>query len=49
MIVGIDPDRLDAMNRHRDLLREKFHRIGDQRPEGWAFRRRNLLAVLTTT
>ena len=46
-IVGIDPDRAAAMERHREHAREQFHRIAERRDTGWVIGRRNLLAVLT--
>lgn len=45
-IVGIDPDRADVFDRHRDEIARRFHELGERRPEGWAFRRRNLVGVL---
>jgi ubiquinone/menaquinone biosynthesis C-methylase UbiE len=46
MVVGIDPDRAATMAEHREYLSEKFHRLGEQRHDGWAFLRTNLVAVL---
>lgn len=48
-IVGISPERAEAMVEHREALREKFHRIGRRHPDGWAFTRHNLVAVLDKT
>ena len=47
MLVAVDPDRADMLDAHRDRLHANFHRIGEQRPDGWAFTRRNLVALLT--
>jgi ubiquinone/menaquinone biosynthesis C-methylase UbiE len=47
-IVGIDPDRSELLVRHRDEVSRRFHELGERRPEGWAFRRRNLVCVLRT-
>ena len=47
MLVAVDPDRAGMLDEHRDRLHANFHRIGEQRPDGWAFTRRNLVALLT--
>jgi ubiquinone/menaquinone biosynthesis C-methylase UbiE len=47
-IVGIDPDRAELLQQHHDEVSRRFHEFGDRRPEGWAFRRRNLVCVLRT-
>lgn len=47
LIVGISPERAEAMEEHREVLRQKFHQIGRKRDDGWAFTRRNLVAILT--
>lgn len=47
LLVGIDPDRAAALAEHHATIHEKFHRLGERRPGGWAFRSRNLVAVLT--
>ncbi len=45
-IVGVSPERAEAMVEHRDELRAKFHRIGRKGPDGWSFTRTNLVATL---
>lgn len=45
-VVGIDPDRRVAIDEHREHCREKFHRLGTRRDDGWVFRRTNLVRVL---
>ena len=47
LAVGIDPERAAAMELHRADLDKQFHRIGERRPEGWAFIRRSLVTVAT--
>jgi ubiquinone/menaquinone biosynthesis C-methylase UbiE len=47
-IVGIDPDRAELLDQHRDEVSRRFHELGERRPDGWAFRRRNLVCVLRT-
>jgi ubiquinone/menaquinone biosynthesis C-methylase UbiE len=47
-IVGIDPDRAELLERHRDQVSRRFHELGERRPDGWAFHRRNLVCVLRT-
>ena len=46
-VVGIDPDRAAALERHREDLNEKFHRLGERRPNGWAFAHNSLVTVTT--
>lgn len=46
-IVGISPERADALAEHRAELEAKFHQIGREQAGGWAFTRRNLVAVLS--
>ena len=47
-VVGIDPDRAAALERHREDLNERFHRWGERRPDGWAFAHNSLVTVTTT-
>lgn len=44
-IVGIDPERAEAMDRHRDVARARFEQLGRRDGEHWVFERTNLLAV----
>jgi len=46
-VVGIDPDRAAALERHREDLNERFHRLGERRPNGWAFIHNSLVTVTT--
>lgn len=46
-IVAVDPGRAELVDAHRDRLHANFHRLGRPHPDGWAFTRRNLVAVLT--
>lgn len=48
-IVGVDPDRADAMTHHRHHARADFERVAERRADGWVLRRTNLLAVLRAT
>jgi ubiquinone/menaquinone biosynthesis C-methylase UbiE len=45
-LVGVDPERAERMARHRDDVERRFYELGERRDDGWAFRRRNLVAVL---
>jgi ubiquinone/menaquinone biosynthesis C-methylase UbiE len=45
-LVGVDPDRAAALAEHWDAVAQEFHTVGERRPEGWAFQRLNLVAVL---
>ena len=45
LAVGIDPERAAAMEIHKADLDRQFHRIGERRPDGWAFTRRTLVTV----
>ena len=47
LVVGIDPDRAAALEQHREDLNERFHRLGERRPEGWAFAHNSLVSVAT--
>lgn len=47
-VVGIDPDRAAALQVHKDDIDRQFHRLGEQRPDGWAFTHRSLVAYATT-
>jgi len=44
--VGVDPDRAARLAEHWDEAAREFHAVGERRPDGWAFERRNLVAVL---
>ena len=46
-VVGIDPDRAAALDKHREDLSERFHRMGERRPNGWAFAHNSLVTVAT--
>ena len=46
-VVGIDPDRAAALERHREDLNERFHSFGERRPDGWAFAHNSLVTVTT--
>ncbi len=47
-VVGIDPDRATALERHKEDLNQRFHSLGERRPNGWAFPHRSLVSVTTT-
>ena len=46
-VVGIDPERASALDKHREDLSERFHRMGERRPYGWAFAHDSLVTVTT--
>lgn len=45
-VVAIEADRRARLEAARQEIRAKFERLGERRDDGWAFRRRNLVAVL---
>jgi ubiquinone/menaquinone biosynthesis C-methylase UbiE len=45
-IVAVAPERAAMLDDHRERLHANFHRLGQQRADGWVFIRRNLVAVL---
>lgn len=45
-LVGVDPDRAGLLAQHWDAVAREFHAVGERRPDGWAFPRLNLVAVL---
>ncbi len=49
VIVDIDRDRAERFATHHEQIRASFERIGERRDDGWVFRRRTVVAVLTTT
>ncbi|MDJ0768929.1 MAG: class I SAM-dependent methyltransferase [Ilumatobacter sp.] len=49
VLVGIVPARAERVVELGDDLRDRFHRMAEPHPAGFAFEQRNLLAVLTAT
>jgi len=47
LITDMDPERAERLAANRDEVRANFERIGVRRDEGWVFRRRTVVAVLT--
>lgn len=47
LVVGIDPERAAALEIHENDLHERFHRLGERRPDGWAFTQHSLVTVTT--
>jgi ubiquinone/menaquinone biosynthesis C-methylase UbiE len=47
VVVDIETDRAERLAAHRAEIRAKFDRLGERRDDGWVFRRRDLVAVLT--
>lgn len=48
LVVGVDPERATALEVHKSDLHERFHRLGERRPEGWAFTQHSLVTVTNT-
>ena len=47
LITDMAPDRAQRLEANRTEVRANFERIGVRRDEGWAFRRRTVVTVLT--